>query len=144
MRSSSASPAGSRQWRAQELARRLAHSGNARSIVLDNSPATPPIEIAGPVLRHSARRDVKTLIAVARSKSQPHLLAISSGKPVTEPVTDVLIVTGDQDIITSLANNAGARFRIRLPAHDRTIRAIPSSSRRSATGSTSPGISSSS
>ena len=93
-----------------ELARRLAHSGNAPFNCIRQLARDASIEIAGPILRHSARLDVKTLIAIARSKSQPHLLAISKRETITEPVTDVLVVTGDQDIIASLANNAGARF----------------------------------
>ncbi len=88
-----------------ELARRLAHSGNAPFNCIRQLASDASIEIAGPILRHSARLDVKTLIAIALSKSQPHLLAISKRETVTEPVTDVLV--------------------------------IPSSSRRSATGSTS-------
>lgn len=128
-----------------ELARRLAHSGNAPFNCIRQLARDASIEIAGPILRHSARLDVKTLIAIALSKSQPHLLAISKRETVTEPVTDVLVVTGDQDIITSLAKNAGAQFSDFgfLRMIERSER-DPSSSRRSATGSTSPGIFSSS
>ena len=92
-----------------ELARRLAHSGNAPTNCINQLARDPSIDIAGPILRHSARLDVATQISIARSKSQPHLLAISKRETVTKPVTDVLVVTGDQDVIASLAGNAGAR-----------------------------------
>jgi hypothetical protein len=93
-----------------ELARRLAKSKNApinciNKLAFDNS-----IDVAGPVLRHSERLEVRTLVSIARTESQQHLLAISKRRSVTEPVTDVLVVTGNQDVITSLVENAGARF----------------------------------
>ena len=124
MRSSSASPAGSRRWHARSSARRLAHSGNAPFNCIRQLARDASIEIAGPVLRHSARLDVKTLIAIARSKSQPHLLAISKRETVTEPVTDVL----GRHRRSGHHYFAGqecrpAIFRFRLPAPDRTIRA---------------------
>ena len=93
-----------------ELARRLAHSGNAPINCVKKLAHDTSIDVAGPILRHSARLDVGTLVAIARSKSQPHLLAISKRETVTEPVTDVLVVSGNQEVIHSLAGNAGARF----------------------------------
>ncbi len=93
-----------------ELARRLAHAGNAPIDCINQLARDPSIEVAGPILRHSARLDVRTQISIARSRSQPHLLAISKRETISQPVTDVLVVTGDQDVVTSLAANAGARF----------------------------------
>ncbi len=93
-----------------KLARRLACSRNAPVNCINQLAHHESIEVAGPILCHSARLDVGTLIAIARSESQPHLLAISKRETVTEPVTDVLVVNGDQNVITSLAGNAGARF----------------------------------
>lgn len=93
-----------------ELARRLAHSGNAPIDCINQLARDASIEIAGPILRHSARLDVATQISIARSKSQPHLLALSRRETVTKPVTDVLVVAGNQNVIASLAGNAGARF----------------------------------
>jgi hypothetical protein len=93
-----------------ELARRLAHSKNAPLNFINQLARDNSIDVAGPILRRSERLDVRTLISVARSKSQQHLLAISNRNSVAEPVTDVLVVTGNQDVITSLVKNAGARF----------------------------------
>ena len=93
-----------------ELARRLAHSKHAPVNFINQLARDNSIEVAGPILRHSERLDVRTLVSIARSKSQQHLLAISNRNTVAEPVTDVLVVTGNQDVITSLVKNAGARF----------------------------------
>jgi len=46
----------------------------------------------------------------ATTKSQSHLLAISQRKSIGETVTDVLVARGDQDVVNSVASNAGARF----------------------------------
>ena len=51
-----------------ELARRLAHSGNAPFNCVRQLARDASIEIAGPILRHSARLDVQTLVAIARSE----------------------------------------------------------------------------
>jgi uncharacterized protein (DUF2336 family) len=93
-----------------QLARRLANSKNApincvKKLAYDNS-----IYVAEPILRQSERIDVRTLVSIASSESQQHLLAISKRKSVTEPVTDVLVVIGNQEVVNSLANNTGARF----------------------------------
>src|ERR1700675_1875401 len=93
-----------------ELARRLAHSKNAAVNFINQLANDNSIDVAGPMLRHSERLDVRILVSVARSKSQQHLLAISNRNSVAEPGTDVLVVTGNQDVITSLVKNAGARF----------------------------------
>jgi uncharacterized protein (DUF2336 family) len=90
-----------------QLARRLANSKNApincvKKLAYDNS-----IYVAEPILRQSERIDVRTLVSIASSESH---LAISKRKSVTEPVTDVLVVIGNREVVNSLANNPGARF----------------------------------
>jgi hypothetical protein len=62
------------------------------------------------VLRESGRLDAKTLVANARTKSQPHLLAISKRKSLEDAVTDVLVTRGNREVVNSVANNNGARF----------------------------------
>src|ERR1700752_688583 len=59
-----------------ELAKRLAHTNKAPVHVVKKFAFDDSIEVAGPVLQHSARIDTKTLVANARAKSQAHLLAI--------------------------------------------------------------------
>ena len=68
------------------------------------------IEVAGPVLSQSARLDDETLIENARSKSQAHLLAISTRKSLSGAVTDVLVLRGNDEVIQSTVNNPGAEF----------------------------------
>src|ERR1700761_4376761 len=68
------------------------------------------IEVAGPVLSQSARLDDDALIELARSKSQAHLLAISSRKSLSDAVTDVLVLRGNDEVIQSTVNNPGAEI----------------------------------
>ena len=93
-----------------ELARRLAHSRNAPIGCVKQLASDASIDVAGPILRHSTRLDTETLVSIARSESQQHLLAISKREVIAEPVTDVLLVTGNQDVLHSLVGNVGARF----------------------------------
>jgi uncharacterized protein (DUF2336 family) len=68
------------------------------------------IEVAGPVLSQSVRLDDDALIELARSKSQAHLLAISSRKSLSDAVTDVLVLRGNDEVIQSTVNNPGAEI----------------------------------
>ena len=44
------------------------------------------------------RLDETTLIECAKTKSQEHLLSISRRKTLPEPVTDILVERGDQQL----------------------------------------------
>jgi uncharacterized protein (DUF2336 family) len=68
------------------------------------------IEVAGPVLTHSERLDLDTLVENARTQSQGHLLAISGRKVIAEAVTDVLVDRGNRSVVSATARNDGARF----------------------------------
>jgi uncharacterized protein (DUF2336 family) len=68
------------------------------------------IEVAAPVLSLSERLDDDTLIETARTKSQAHLMAISTRKTLSGAVTDVLVLRGDDDVVQSTVNNPGAEF----------------------------------
>ena len=68
------------------------------------------IEVASPVLSQAERLDTETLIECARTQNQEHLLAISRRKTLPEPLTDVLVERGDQQVVLSTAKNAGAKF----------------------------------
>jgi uncharacterized protein (DUF2336 family) len=61
-------------------------------------------------LSQSARLDDPTLIENARSKSQAHLMAISTRKVLSGAVTDVLVQRGNDEVIQSTVNNPGAEF----------------------------------
>ena len=62
-----------------------------------------------PVLEASPL-DNETLLTAARTKSQPHLLAISRRSSLDEVVTDVLVERGDKPVVLSTATNPAARF----------------------------------
>jgi uncharacterized protein (DUF2336 family) len=68
------------------------------------------IEVAGPLLTHSERVDVETLVDTGKTKSQDHLLAISGRKVLVEAVTDVLVERGNRAVVAATAHNAGAKF----------------------------------
>jgi len=93
-----------------QLARRLANSNNAPITCINKLAYDNSIDVAGPVLRKSERLDTRTLVSIASSESQQHLLAISKRKSITEPVTDVLAAIGNREVVNSLAKNPGARF----------------------------------
>jgi uncharacterized protein (DUF2336 family) len=93
-----------------QLARRLARTDNAPHRIINKLAFDDSIEVAGPVLRESGRLDAKTLVANARTKSQPHLLAISKRKSLEHAVTDVLVTRGNREVVNSVAKNDGARF----------------------------------
>ena len=93
-----------------QLARRLASFEDAPVNIIHKLAFDDSIEVAGPVLRQSERLDEEALVANAKTKSQPHLLAISERKSLTEAVTDVLVTRGNWDVVNSVANNDGARF----------------------------------
>ena len=68
------------------------------------------IEVAAPVLSLSERLDDDTLIENARTKSQAHLMAISTRRVLSGAVTDILVLRGDDDVVQSTVNNPGAEF----------------------------------
>jgi uncharacterized protein (DUF2336 family) len=93
-----------------ELSKRLAPIANAptdtvKSLSLDND-----VEVAAPVLSQSARLGDDDLIKVISTKSQDHLLAISTRDRLDEAVTDVLVDRGNAQVVRSVAKNTGAQF----------------------------------
>jgi uncharacterized protein (DUF2336 family) len=68
------------------------------------------IEVAAPVLSLSERLDDDALIENARTKSQAHLMAISTRKVLSGAVTDILVLRGDDEVVQSTVNNPGAEF----------------------------------
>jgi uncharacterized protein (DUF2336 family) len=92
------------------LAGKLAASNNAPLDLVRRLASDYSIDVAGPVLRQSTRLDVKTLVSCAQNRSQQHLLAISERKSIPEAVTDILVVRGSREVVTSVAANNGAVF----------------------------------
>lgn len=93
-----------------KLAGKIACSPNAPLALTRQMASDDCIDVAWPVLSQSQRLDTETLIACARGKSQQHLLAISKRQEVPEAVTDVLVVRGSPEVVTSVASNTGANF----------------------------------
>jgi len=92
------------------LATRLAPIPNAPPITIRALALDDAIEVAGPVLTQSVRLDDATLVETASTKGPDHLLAISQRPTLSEAVTDVLVVRGDQMVVLSTAENRGATF----------------------------------
>ena len=93
-----------------ELSKRLAPIDYAPFEVIQHLAKDDKIEVAGEVLAHSSRVSTETLVEVASTKGQDHLLAISGRASLPEEVTDVIVDRGEVRVIRRLANNAGARF----------------------------------
>jgi uncharacterized protein (DUF2336 family) len=93
-----------------ELSLQLAPVGNAPTEVVKRLAKDDNIEVARPVLTQSPRLAQDDLIDIARTKSQAHLRAIAERPGIAEPVTDVLVVRGDREVVHSVAENRGARL----------------------------------
>jgi uncharacterized protein (DUF2336 family) len=93
-----------------ELGRRLAAVGKAPPRTIEQLAAHEEIAVAGPVLAQAERLDDTTLIDLAKARGQAHLKAISVRRRLSEPVTDVLVDRGDNEVVHSVAANAGARL----------------------------------
>ena len=91
-----------------KLAKRLAHSDNAPFNVVMILASDSSIDVAGPVLQYSQRLDTMSLVTCARTKSQPHLLAISKRCSIPSQVTDELVTRGNREVVRSVASNNGA------------------------------------
>jgi len=66
--------------------------------------------VAGKVLASSSRLTTDTLVEIAKTRGQEHLLAISGRADLSEDVTDVIVDRGERKVIRKLAGNASARF----------------------------------
>lgn len=93
-----------------ELSERLAPVDNSPIQTVRNLAHDENIEVAGPVLSNSTRLEDSDLLAIARSRGQQHLMAISVRSSISEDVTDVLVNRGDQNVVHSVASNQGANF----------------------------------
>lgn len=94
----------------QMLAERLAPIANAPSRTIRSLAFDDQIAVAAPVLSQSERLDDKALIENAQTKSQDHLLAISTRKTLSDALTAVLVERGNDEVVKSTARNPGAAF----------------------------------
>jgi uncharacterized protein (DUF2336 family) len=92
------------------LARRLAPIDSAPPLTIRALAFDDLIEVAAPVLSQSEQLGDDVLIETARNKSQAHLMAISTRRVLSDAVTDVLVLRGNDEVIQSTVNNPGAEF----------------------------------
>lgn len=92
-----------------ELSRRIAPVPNAPSGVVSKLAKNDDIAVAGPVLKN-ARLDEPDLKYIAETKSQAHLLAISTRVGIGEALSDILVERGDREVARSIANNTRAKL----------------------------------
>ncbi len=90
------------------LAKRLARISNSPPQIIRALAFDDTLNVAGPVLTQSVQLDDKTLVEIARTKGQGHMLAISQRASLNEPVTDVLVERGDREVLISVVDNFGA------------------------------------
>ncbi len=93
-----------------ELGARLAPLEYAPSGVIAQLAWDDDIAVAGTVLANSSRLTTSTLVEIAKTKGQIHLLAISGRTNLPEAVTDVIVDRGKRKVIRKLASNANANF----------------------------------
>ena len=93
-----------------EISERLAPLANAPVDLTVKLAGHSEIGIARPILKNSSRLTTADLVAIAKTKSHGHLLAISERSQVETAVTDVLLDRGNPAVVLSVASNSGAQF----------------------------------
>ena len=93
-----------------ELAKRLAPVDYAPFEVIQHLAFDEEIAVAGDVLANSSRIATETLVKIASTRGQEHLLVISGRANLPAAVTDVIVDRGESKVIRRLANNASAQF----------------------------------
>lgn len=92
-----------------ELARRIAPVPNAPAGVVSKLAKNDDIEVARPLLEGAPLSD-PDLKYIAETKSQAHLLALSSRLGIGETLSDILVERGDREVAHSIATNQDARL----------------------------------
>ncbi|HMJ43377.1 MAG TPA: DUF2336 domain-containing protein, partial [Pseudolabrys sp.] len=92
-----------------ELARRIAPVPNAPAGVVSKLAKNDDITVAGPLLQGAALSD-PDLRFIAETKSQAHLLALSSRAGLSEALSEILVDRGDREVARSIATNHKAHL----------------------------------
>ena len=92
-----------------ELSQRLANTSMAPYNVVRRL-AEDDIEVASPVLERSKVLTDADLVDIAYSKGQDHLMAMTRREVLSAAVTDVIVQRGNDQVLTSVSGNQGARF----------------------------------
>lgn len=74
--------------------------------------ANDEVEVAYSILRESDVLEDEDLIEVISRRTQEHNLAVSVRRSISEDVTDALVETGDESVITTLLKNSGASLSL--------------------------------
>ena len=77
--------------------------------------ANDEVEVAYSILRESDVLEDEDLIEVISRRTQEHNLAVSVRRSISEDVTDALVETGDESVITTLLKNSGASLSLATP-----------------------------
>lgn len=75
--------------------------------------ANDEINVAKPVLENSPALKEDDLVAIAESKGQDHLHALTRRPKLSRNVTDVIVDRGNDTVLTSIAGNKGAQLSTR-------------------------------
>lgn len=93
----------------RSLARRLADVADAPPALV-NALANDDIEVARPILMKSAVLRDGELIEIVCNRTRQHQIAVALRRDLSEPVSEVLVETGSEDVIRVLLENASARI----------------------------------
>lgn len=91
------------------LAKRLADEGAAPAGVALKL-AQDEIAVAAPILTHSRLLGDDDLVAIVLAKGTDHHLAVTQRASVSEKVADALVMRGDDEVVSRLLRNEGARL----------------------------------
>jgi uncharacterized protein (DUF2336 family) len=91
------------------LAERLAHEPNAPSDLV-RTLANDQIEVAHSILLHSNVLEDAELVEIIHHRTLEHQLAIAMRHTVPEPVSDALVETGNEDVVSRLLENDSAQL----------------------------------
>jgi uncharacterized protein (DUF2336 family) len=70
--------------------------------------AMDEIEVAAPVLKHSAALSEDVLLRVVAEKSQQHMMAVTQRRSVSSRLSHALVERGGDEVVSSLLGNDGA------------------------------------
>lgn len=93
-----------------KLSECLAREEAAPFSVIQSLARDHEIDVARPVLAHSNRVSEDTLVEVARTRDDAHLLSIAGRSQIAEAISDVLVERGSNEVVRRLSGNAAARF----------------------------------
>jgi uncharacterized protein (DUF2336 family) len=92
-----------------EMSMRLAPVAKAPPSAIRRLARNDEIAVAGPVLTESARLSAEDLVAIAATRGEAHLLAISGRWWLQEVVTDALLARHYPSVSRRIISNPGAR-----------------------------------